>query len=174
MKPVRIALVALALIALFPVLLRATQVIPIEPETPAPAASAATISVHVLQKSGWFKEGPVAGLRVYLCREELRQQIKAVRATGAILAEAQGAFRAFAGDLTFMAGRAASASLQQAVTDDSGVCRFCNVAAGTYLIYAGRAQADRAGYWLVPVTITGTDEVAIELGPDNLAETVKK
>lgn len=170
----RIAAVALAQIALLPALLWATQVVPIEPETPAPAAPAATISVHVLQKAGWFSKGPVAGLRIFLCREELREQIKAVRATGAILAEAQGPLRALSGDLTFMAARAAGSCLQQATTDDSGVCRFRNVPAGSYLIYAGRAQADRAGYWLVPMTVSGTDEVAVELGPDNLTESVKK
>jgi len=138
-----------------------------EQQAAAPDAAAAEITVAV---SG----APAAGLQIYLCRETVKTKMARVRKTGGILAKSLGAYRALLNDLVFLAGRAESDAVLTASTGSGGTCTLKNVPPGSYLLYAGYQDSAAAGYWLLPLTVKGSEGLRVELTGRNMHERITK
>lgn len=149
-----------------------TTVIPIEELKKDPKASVSgttiAVTVHLKNKAG--KATTLKDLHVFLCREQLSGEIGKIRKTGRLLAKQTGDYKALAGDLPFMAGRAEAASIQNLTVDTEGKCIFENIAGGSYILYAGYYDDACAGYWMLPVTVSSTKKKVLMLTEKNMAE----
>ncbi len=133
-------------------------------------AKQAKIKITVSFQAPGKKPVPLNKLDIFLCAESLKEEITGVRKTGKLLATKIGEYKALSKDLRFMAGKAHAAKVTKAITNAQGKCTLKNISPGTYVLYAGYKDESVAGYWLVPVVMSDTNKIHLNLTAQNMQE----
>jgi len=163
------AIVMLFLIALFSVQPATAAVGPQQAGQPQSAA-VSSLAVTVRIEGGGAAKSLVKNLRVFLCPAPAADDIRAVRKTGALIAQQSGPYTAMLSDLVFMTGRAERAAVRELATDAQGRCTFEQIEPGAYVLFAGCRGERGAGYWLLPVTLTKDDTTRVTLSSKQFTE----
>lgn len=160
-------------VLLFPCFCRAALTSPASKQgQPKPSSDASlVITISIDAPSG--VQHSAQKMQVFLCRQELIDQIREVRKTGNIIAQHSGTYRALLSDLPFMEGRAAQMAVAIQTTDQHGKCTFQNIQPGSYIVYAVYYDDTGAGYWAIPVTVKVKRKSTLTLSRKNLTEYAK-
>jgi len=167
------AFIIFAAVILMPVLSSAAVPAPTVSDKPAKPPAAASLEVVIRLDSTTAAKNRAYNLQVFVCRQEVIEEIRSVRKTGSIIAQQSGPYQALLSDLPFMAGRAAKASVAEMTTDQKGHCTFTNVQPGSYILFASYHDSTGAGYWMLPIIVTQKKKTRITLSRTNITEHVQ-
>jgi|GEM_PF-2323037 hypothetical protein len=167
------AFIILAVAILMPVLCSAAVPTPTASGKPAKPPAAASLEVVIRLDGTTGAKNRARNLQVFVCRQEVIEEIRSVRKTGSIIAQQSGQYQALLSDLPFMAGRAAKASVAEMITDQKGHGTFTNLQPGSYILFASYHDSTGAGYWMLPVTVTPKKKTRITLSRTNTTEYVQ-
>lgn len=134
------------------------------------SAAVSSLAVTVRIEGGAAAKNIIKDLRVFLCPAQAADDIRAVRKTGALIAQQSGPYKAMLSDLVFMTGRAERAAVRELATDAQGRCTFEQIEPGAYVLFAGCRGERGAGYWMLPVTVSKDNTTRVTLSSKQFTE----